>query len=46
MAVSLRTMIADGKITGRVPGILTLAQEHGASTGHHGRHSPRWSTRA
>jgi DNA-binding GntR family transcriptional regulator len=27
----LRTMIADGQITGRVPSILTLAQEYGVS---------------
>jgi GntR family transcriptional regulator len=31
LAGILRTMIAAGKITGRVPSILTLAQEYGVS---------------
>lgn len=31
LAGILRTMIADGRITGRVPSILTLAQEYGVS---------------
>jgi DNA-binding GntR family transcriptional regulator len=29
--VDLRTMITDGRITGRVPSILSLAQEYGVS---------------
>jgi DNA-binding GntR family transcriptional regulator len=31
LAGILRAMIADGRITGRVPSILTLAQEYGVS---------------
>ena len=31
LAGTLRTMITDGRITGRVPSILTLAQEYGVS---------------
>ena len=31
LAGILRTMIADGRIIGRVPSILTLAQEYGVS---------------
>jgi len=31
LAGILRTMITQGKITGRVPSILTLAQEYGVS---------------
>ena len=31
LAGILRSMITDGRITGRVPSILTLAQEHGVS---------------
>ena len=31
LAGILRTMITDGRITGRVPSILTLAQEYGVS---------------
>jgi DNA-binding GntR family transcriptional regulator len=31
LASILRTMIADGQITGRVPSILALAQEYGVS---------------
>jgi GntR family transcriptional regulator len=31
LASILRAMIADGRITGRVPSILTLAQEYGVS---------------
>lgn len=31
LAGILRTMIADGRITRRVPSILTLAQEYGVS---------------
>ena len=31
LAGILRTMIADGRIAGRVPSILTLAQEYGVS---------------
>ena len=31
LAGILRTMITDGRITGRVPSILSLAQEYGVS---------------
>ncbi len=31
LAAILRAQIKDGKLTGRVPSILTLAQEHGVS---------------
>lgn len=31
LADILRTMIADGRIAGRVPSILTLAQDYGVS---------------